>query len=269
MKEKAFLNMILCVMLLFCVTACGSRENKELEKQGEQNVQGEQQVQGQKDETYPDFLTNKDWKYDTLSCTEILHFGADGQFSYYDDSGNPVGNSDCYETYSYDEEKNIATAHGIDDSVEDLEIAVLRYTEDSLLVSIDGAIKEFYTYDEVPSLISDMLDKMEGYSAYMAIGSIKDGMIETAPANFDVDAGGLKLVREEKLSKTASFYSLYEIITHLEGEQPDKIETEFAELKREDVAQSEDNSFNYGYVWYNEDLEITKIIYYGLLENWE
>ncbi len=263
MKKMAFLSTILCLALLFCVTACGSREDKEQEEQGEQKVQGE------KDETYPDFLTKKDWKYNSLSCTEILHFQEDGGFSYYETCGNPVGNSECYETYSYDEDKGIVTAYGYDDSVEDLEIAVLRYTEESLLVSIEGAIKEFYTYNEVPSLIGDMLDKVEGYSAYVAIGDIKDGMIETAPANFDVDAGGLELVREEKLSETASFYSLYEVITHLEGEKPDKINTEFTELKQEDVAQSEDNSFNYGYVWYDEDLEITKIVYYGLLENWE
>ena len=101
------------------------------------------------------------------------------------------------------------------------------------------------------------------------VSDIKDGMIETAPANFDVDAGGMELIREEKLSETSSFCSLYEIITHLEGETPDKINTEFAELKREDVAQSKDNNFDYGYIWYNDDLEITKIVYYGLLENWE
>ena len=246
MKKKALHSMLLCLLLLFCVSACGNRE-----------------------EIYPDFLTKKDWKYNTLSCTEMLHFQEDGGFSYYEVCGNPVGNSDCYETYSYDEDTGIVTVYGYDNSVDDLEIAVLRYTEDSLLVSIEGAIKEFYTYDDVPSPIGDMHDKVKGYSAYVAIGDIKDGMIETAPANFDVDAGGMELIREEKLSETSSFCSLYEIITHLEGETPDKINTEFAELKREDVAQSKDNNFDYGYIWYNDDLEITKIVYYGLLENWE
>ena len=269
MKKKVFFSTILCLVLLFGVTACDNRDDKAQDERSEQEVQGEEEKQETRDEIYPDFLTKKDWKYNTLSCTEKLHFQEDGTFSYYEACGNPVGNSDCYETYSYDEDKGIVTAYGCDDSVEDLEIVVLRYTEESLLVSIDGAIKAFYTDNEVPSPIGDTLDKVEGYSAYMAIGNIKDGMIETAPANIDVDAGGLELVREEKLSETALFYSLYEQITHLEGEAPDKINTEFTELKREDVVQSEDNSFNYGYVWYNEDLEITKIVYYGLLENWE
>lgn len=251
MKQKKFLGTILCLILVLSVTACGSGEVKK------------------KKSTYPDFLTGKDWEYNTLSCTEILHFHKDGGFAYYEACGNPVGNSDCYETYSYDEEAEIVTAHGYDDSVEDMKIAVLRYTDDSLLVSIDGVIKEFYEDNEVPSLIGDMYEKVEGYSAYMAIGDIHDGMIETAPSDFDADAGGLELVRKEKLSDTAVFYWLYEEIIHQEGEESDEITTEFTELKREEVAHSEDNSFNSGYIWYDENLQITKIVYYGSLEIWE
>ena len=250
MKLKKLLSRILCFTLLLCIPACGSEADKK--QKG----------------TYPEFLTNHDWEYNTLSCTEILHFDETGGFSYYETCGNPVGNSDCYETYTYDEDKGVVTAYGYDDSVEDLEISVLRYTQDSLLVSIEGKIKEFYTYQDVPGVIGDMYDKVEGYSAYMAIGDINDGMIETAPPNFDADAGGLKLVRQEKLSETASFYYLNEEVIHVDGEE-DKITTEFTELRREDVAPSEDNSFSAGYVWYNDNLEITKIVYYGLLEIWE
>lgn len=251
MKQKKFFSMTLCLVLLFYITACGSGEGKK--QQG----------------TYPDFLTDKDWEYNTLSCTEILHFYKDGGFSYYEACGNPVGNSDCYEIYSYDEDTGIVTAYGYDDSVEDLQIAVLRYTDESLLVSIEGAIKEFYADNDVPSLIGDMYEEVEGYSAYVAIGDINDGMIETAPSDFDVDAGGLELVREEKLSDMAVFYRLYEEIIHSEGEESDEITIEFTELKREDVTHSEDNSFSSGYIWYDENLQITKIVYYGLLEIWE
>lgn len=250
MKQKKFLSIILCFTLLLSTVACSG--------------------EGQKGKgTYPDFLTEKDWEYNTLSCTEILHFHKDGGFSYYEACGNPVGNSDCYETYFYDEDTGIVTAYGYDESVEDMEIAVLRYTEDSLLVCIEGAIKEFYTNHYAPSLMGDMYEKVEGYSAYVAIGDINDGMIETAPSNFDVDAGGRDLIREEKLSETAEFYQLYEEIIHPEGEEPDKITTEFTELKREDVSRSEDNSFSSGYIWYDDNLEIIKIVYYGLLEIWE
>ncbi len=251
MKQKEFYSIILCLILLFCITACGSGKDKKQEG------------------SYPDFLTNHDWEYNTLSCTEILHFYEDGGFSYYEACGNPVGNSDCYETYSYDANTHIITAYGYDDSVEDLELIVLRYTKNSLLVSIEGVIKEFYTYNAVPGVNSDMYDKMEGYSAYVAIGDVNDGMIETAPSNFDVDAGGRELIREEKLSEMASFYRLNEEIIHVDGEEPDKITAEFTELKREDVAHSEDNSFDYGYIWYDDNLEITKIVYYGLLEIYE
>lgn len=156
MKQNKIFGAILCLVLLCCITACGSGTKKK------------------KEGSYPDFLINHDWEYNTLSCTEILHFYEDGGFSYYEACGNPVGNSDCYETYSYDEATGIVTAYGYDDSVEDMEIVVLRYTKDSLLVSIEGAIKEFYTYSDVPSVNGDMYDKVEGYSAYVAIGDINE-----------------------------------------------------------------------------------------------
>ena len=37
----------------------------------------------------------------------------------------------------------------------------------------------------------------------------------------------------------------------------------------EDAIQLGENGFSAGFVWYNENLEITKIVYYGLLEIWE
>ena len=253
MKTKKFVKIFLCITLVMSLFACGNSNTGSSENK----------------EEYPEFLTENSWEYNTLSCTEVLSFREDGSFSYYETCGNPVGNSDMYETYSYDEEKKIITVHGYDDTVEDMEIQVLRYVEDCLLVRIDGAIKEFYAENDVPSPISDMYDEVEGYSAYLAIRNIEDGMIETAPYYMDMDAGGKALIREEKLADTVQFYHLYEELIHPSGEEPDEMSFEFTELKLEDVAYSVDNSFSSGYVWYNEDLEITKIVYYGSIEIWE
>ena len=243
MKYTRFFGKILCLILLFHITSCGS---------------------GKEEQSH--FLTEQEWEYDNLSCMEILSFQKDGRFSYYEACGNPMANWERYETYSYDDDTGIITVHG--EGVEDSEIAILRHTEGKLLVSIGGVIKEFHMNSDVPYLFSNMRNKLSGYSAYLAIGDIYDDMIEVAPSDFDVDAGGLESVRKEKLTETAIFYQLHEEVIHSE-EEGDKVTTEFTELNREDVARSEDNSFSYGFVWYNDNLEITKIIYYGSVENWE
>lgn len=249
MKKRKLLSIILCLTLIVSTTSC--------------------RIEKEQSEEYPEFLTEREWEYNTLSCSEMLRFHKNGTFSYYEACGNPVGNSDCYERYSYNGETGIVTVYGYDDSVEPFEIAILRHTEDSLLVCIEGKIKEFCVDNCAPGLMGDMYENVEGYSAYMSIGDIHGDMIETAPSDFDVDAGGLELVREEKLSKEAVFYRMYEECVHSAGEEADQIKTEFTEVNREDIACSEDNSFSSGYVWYNENLEITKIVYYGSMEIWE
>ena len=258
-KLKKYLCMVLCLMMVISCVACGQSDGD--------STKGESSKEPESD---ADFLTEKRWEYNTLSCTEVLYLGEDGTFSYYETCGNPVGNSDLYETYSYDKEKKIITAHGSDNEVEDMEITVLRYVKDSLLLRIGGNIKEFCVKNDVPTpMDSNMYEKLEGYCAYLALRNIEKGMIETAPAYVDMDAGGRKLIREEKLAETVEFYDLYEELVHPDGDKPDERKVEFKELVLEDVALSEDNSFSAGYVWYNDDLEIVKIVYYGSMEIWE
>lgn len=259
MKKRSYIALLL-ITLLF-VTACGRGNGGISTEAGTET--------GTETESDTDFLTEKRWEYNTLSCTEVLVFDKEGTFSYYETCGNPVGDSDMYETYSYDKEKQVITVHSSDDSLEDMEIEVLRYVKDSLLVRINGSIKEFERNNDVPTPVSDVHDKLEGYSTYLALRNIENGMIETAPAYVDMDAGGRKFIREEKLADTVEIFNLYEKIVHPDGEKPDELTTEFSELTIEDVAYSEDNSFSAGYVWYNDDLEIIKIVYYGSMEIWE
>lgn len=217
--------------------------------------------------TYPEFLTGKDWQYNTLVCMEVLHFSDEGNFSYYETCGNPVGDSDLYETYSYDEETGVITVYGYEKGMEEKQIKVLRYTEDSLLVEMEDGIKEFYVDGQVPSLSGDEYEYVAGYSGYAAIISIDGNRIKTASSGYDPDAGGEETIREEKLAEDAVFHELYMETVHTEEE--DTASFEYTELTLADAAYSADNSFKIGFVWYNEDLEIEKIVFYGALEIWE
>ena len=52
----------------------------------------------------PEFLTAHEWVHYGSASNETISFGEDGHFAFYGDEGNPVGNSDLYDRYSYDSE---------------------------------------------------------------------------------------------------------------------------------------------------------------------
>ena len=56
-------------------------------------------------------FTDKEWLfYDEVSTEHLcLNFGNDGYYSYHCQCGEPVGDSDLYDTYEYDEETNLIT----------------------------------------------------------------------------------------------------------------------------------------------------------------
>ena len=217
---------------------------------------------------YPDFLTEKTWEYNTMTCTEVLSFGDDGSFSYYETCGNPVADSDLYDTYSYDEKTSIITVYGYEEGMEEIKIEVLRYTEDSLLVRMEDKIKEFYVDSEVPNLSGEEeYDDLVGYSAYVAIIDVEQNTIKTAPYGYDPDAGGKETLREERLAEDVVFFDLFIKTVYTEEDSVTTISYE--ELSHMDATNDEDNSFGIGYIWYNDDLEIEKVIYYGALEVWE
>ena len=59
---------------------------------------------GGKSEKKPEFLTEHEWLHYDCACDETISFGDDGHFAFYSDEGNPVGDSDLYDKYTYDSE---------------------------------------------------------------------------------------------------------------------------------------------------------------------
>ena len=57
-----------------------------------------------KSEKKPEFLTEHEWLHYDCACDETISFGDDGHFAFYSDEGNPVGDSDLYDKYTYDSE---------------------------------------------------------------------------------------------------------------------------------------------------------------------
>lgn len=88
--------------------------------------------------TYPEFLTKNLWERNNGSCTEVIYFLDNGDFGYSCSCGNPVGDADLYQEYSYDEKTGIITVYGEDN----ITIEVIESDDDSLTLQLPEELEE-------------------------------------------------------------------------------------------------------------------------------
>lgn len=214
-------------------------------------------------ENYPEFLIEKSWKYEDMICTQSMRFSEDGEFIYSEACGNPVGDSEVYDSYSYNEETGVITLHGCETGIPNKEMQVLRYDERSLMLKMEDGIREFYYDEYVPVLDSQYAEYLTGYTAYSAFTEIGEDSITVAPSGYDADAPGKDVLREVKLAEDVTYFEL-----HIETIITDEEETSsdvYIELTKSDVEYLLEGTLGIGFVWYNENLEIEKIVFYGEL----
>lgn len=212
-----------------------------------------------------DFLTEHDWIHYDSTCMETIYFGKDGHFSYYSDEGNPVKDSDLYDHYTYDpKNKEIELKPS-----GDMSIQVLRYEKSRLLLNIDGDIKEFFDDEDKimngafpDNLIYDTEDITNDFSSYLAILNKDGSKIITAPANYDGDDPEFKEYElSETLADHAEFYSwTYDVD---QSQEPMNTESSYIELTEDEATNIIRNGSAIGFVWYNAQAKITKIVFFG------
>lgn len=144
---------------------------------------------GRSDER-PEFLTAHEWVHYGSASNETISFGEDGHFAFYGDEGNPVGNSDLYDQYSYDSESKAIKL----EPEGDMKIKVLRHEKSRLLLDIDGDVKEFFDGKDEriaggapQNLEYDLDNVVSGFGSYLAIIGKDGSKIVTASANYDGD----------------------------------------------------------------------------------
>lgn len=212
-----------------------------------------------------DFLTEHDWIHYDSACDEIISFGTDGHFAYYTTDGSPVGDSDLYDQYSYNSNsrKIILKPKG------DISIQVLRYEKSRLLLDINGDIKEFF--DEKDKLITGSAPKnlaydtdntVTGFSSYLAILNKNGSKITTAPADYDGDDPEFK---EYELSETLSDHAEFYLWTYNvdQSQEPMITESTYNKLSENESTNIIRNGSAIGFVWYNAQAKITKIVFFG------
>ena len=216
-------------------------------------------------DSHPDFLTQHEWIHFDID-DETINFGEDGHYSYHCGCGEPVGNSDLFDKYSYDE--NEAIIH-LKPSGDNDEIRVLRQEKSRLLLLVDGMVKEFM--DGKDHLATDARPDALGYdtdnvtmnfSSYLYFSELDGSRAVTAPAGYDGDTPEYKAyLLDEKVNEDAEFYDWnLEIVQTENGEEP---ESSFRKLSREEAEQLVSGGSATGFVWYNEEAEICKIVFFG------
>lgn len=214
---------------------------------------------------HPEFLTEHTWTHFAV-CDETISFGEDGSYAYYCACGEPVGDSDLYDGYSYDESKSeIALKPDGEDSI----IKVLRQEKSRLLLDFGNGVKEFFDMDDrlaadsAPQDIGYDTDGVtDGFSSYLAIASQDGSAVVTAPAAYDGDDPEFdEYLLTEKLATDVEYYDWELKIT--EGSQGIEPENSFGKLTADEAAEIIESGSAVGFVWYNENAEITQIVFYG------
>lgn len=239
-KLLTLIYAVLCSILVIFLASCSSAED------------------------HPEFLTEHEWTHFTY-CDETISFGDDGSYAYHCACGSPVGDSDLYDTYTYSETTSeISLYPKSDDSI----IRVLRYEKSRLLLEFSDGVKEFCDAGDPlasnvhPDMDYDPDNYIQDFSSYLTIISRNGDSVTTAPAGYDADYPEYdEYLLDEKLAADARFYEWNLTITVTdEGEQPD---SSYRKLSAQQVERLLDGGPAAGYVWYNDDAEIEKILFYG------
>ena len=93
-----------------------------------------------------ELITQNNWERDGGGDTEHISFREDGSYAYYCLCGNPVGNSDLYDSYVYDKETNTIKLINSYGGKSEL-IKIKEVSELKLVLDFDGKEKTFYSVE--------------------------------------------------------------------------------------------------------------------------
>lgn len=228
---------------------------------------------GQKDEEKK-LLTEGNWTHynATIGESENITFNKDNEYFYSCSCGEPVGDSDLYDIYSYDGDGKITLKASYEDGPEDVPVNIIYIDDMTLLLSIEDDIVEFYNEDKMPNCLhtgyeencDECLSYLEGYDGYSATLSVTNEGIEIAPANYDGDTDDL-FKDYKRIVKTTDDVKFYEVTCSSSFEDEERIshECSYAELTKEEVTTMLDETNGTALIWYNSEGQITKMIFYG------
>lgn len=270
-KVGRFILLCLVCSVVFSIIGCNTKkEETKPEEKVEQTVEGKTEEKTERPEMLiaaPEMLTGKEWiHYNPIADEkEVLSLGSDQSYAYHRETGEAIGNSDVYNAYSYDEEEQTILLLGTNEEVEGQTIKVYEMSETRLLLGIDGKVTEFIAseeeYDEL-EVYEECRDAFEGSSSLETILKKEGSTLTTAPAFYD---GDVKEHREKAREVKVADGATYAYITVCTIKKGENVNTTWERIDwtEEEFEMALEGGSSGGYVWYNENLEVTKIILYG------
>ena len=193
---------------------------------------------------------------------EKMRFDEDFSFYWGCVCGEPVGDSDCYEKYAYDEETSTIRLYNDYDDMA-MEIEVMDYSDDHILLRMDGEIKD-YTNREMELDIVDAEIYIDGYSGAFSMLDGNEQEIVLGPYDYDGD-----VMYPENAVKTYAFaedvetYSLF-AYTHIKDGQITESTVDYEAIQISEALEHIEYGSG-GFVWFDEQMHVSKIMIYGKL----
>lgn len=242
-------KLIICSLLLItalCFTGCGDRQA------------GKGEVA---------FLQSSEywWFYDEVTGeSEKMSFKEDFTFYWGCECGEPIGDSDCYELYDYDKEtQTIRLYNGYDDT--SMEMKVLDYSDYHLMLEQNGDIKD-YTCTETGIDVPNSEEYFKDYNMHAWVVDANSEEAVLGPSDYDGDVEYPD--NAMKAYPLADGIVFYDLMVYREiDDDGEYCEVTHKKLNREEGLAAMDGG--YGFIWFNEDMEIEKITYFGEIINWE
>lgn len=226
-----------------------------------------------KDEAYA-LLAAGEWAhYDpNIGEMEILHFTEEDEFYYHCACGEPIGDSDLYDKYFYDGNGKIAIRCSFDKDIKEIDTEILYLDEKTLFIRMGEDIIEFFNEEKVKSIWEDgnlyncdtCIEYMRDNDAYDAVVEIREDELVISPTDYDADVSeSAGYLRNVKIAEDAEFYELKVDSVVNDSGILEKHACTYNELSKEDVVNMLDASDAAAYIWYNDEVEISKIVFYG------
>ncbi len=205
------------------------------------------------------------WYYfdEVTGETEKMSFSDDGTFYWGCECGEPIGDSDLLELYDYDAKNKIIKLYNDYDDYS-MEMEVLDYSDYHLLLRIDGEIKD-YTYSDPDVIGSLNVENTEKYLAgydgvFHTTGGDEDSAILTLH-DYDGDAEYPEnAFKEYTFADDVEFYSL-DVKTSIKNEEVVSHNEDYMEIDKESAVVAMDGGSVF--VWFDDDLKISKMLFYG------
>lgn len=210
-----------------------------------------------------EFLTASEYWYhydEVTGESEKMSFSEDHTFYWGCECGEPMGNSDCYELYDYDKASSVIKLYNDYDDMS-MEMEVLDYSDYHLMLRIDGRIKN-YTYAETGLEIADSEKYLSGYSGEFSIIGGNNEEVELGPFDYDGDVEYPEnALVTYKFSDDVEAYTLY-TFKHIKDGEVVEDSVDYQQISFEETVGNLEYG-GYGFIWFNDELQVEKILIYG------